>query len=123
MDDDDLHVATPVLADLEDAVADGAESGGGRQLRHVLIPSELVSVELDLPEGGRQTLQADLINVSSGGCCLVLPRRLPVACGARGVMRRPGEVAGSQESRMFVVRWVQKLGEMVEIGGQYVEAS
>ena len=122
MDDDDLHLATPVLAELDEAGAEASDAGSARQLRHVLIPSELVTVELDLPEGGRQTLQADLINVSSGGCCLVLPRRLPVAAGARGVMRRPGELPGSQEQRPFVVRWVQELGEMIEIGGQYDDA-
>ena len=122
MDRDDFDVATPVLPELDEAGADGSDRGSGRQLRHVLIPSELVSVELSLPDGTQQILQADLINVSSGGCCLVLPRRLPLESGAEGVMRRPGEVAGSQESRVFVVRWLQELGEMMEIGAQYIEA-
>ena len=67
----------------------------------------------------RQTLQADLINVSGGGCCLVLPGRLPLEAGSTGVLQRPGEQAGSLERRPFVVRWRQDLGEMLEIGVQY----
>lgn len=114
----DPHRRVPQMEDAAEAMGNAV----GRQQRHVLIPSELVSVELSLADGTRQTLQADLINVSSGGCCLVLPRRLPLESGAEGVMRRPGEVPGSQESRVFVVRWLLELGEMMEIGAQYIEA-
>jgi hypothetical protein len=121
MDRDDRDLATPVLSDVAETDPDGLDSGSGRQLRHVLIPSELVQVEIALPDGDRLTLQADLINVSEGGCCLVLPRRLPLESGARGVMRRPGEIAGSLEQRPFVVRWLQDLGEMQEIGAQYCD--
>ena len=90
--------------------------GLGRQRRHVLIPSELVTVEINPLDGGSQTLQADLINVSSGGCCLVLPRRLPLAIGSQGVLLRPGGADDALERRGFEVRWFQDLGDMIEIG-------
>lgn len=98
-----------------------AHLGLGRQLRHVLIPSELVSVEINPLEGGPQTLQADLINVSGGGCCLVLPRCLDLPIGSQGVLLRSVGSDGALERRGFEVRWVQDLGEMIEIGVQYVE--
>lgn len=119
MDRDDRQLARLVLAEQEQGDGAVAEPSGGRQLRHVLIPSELVTVELSLPDGEPCSLQADLINVSGGGCCLVLPGRLPLEAGSTGVLQRPGEQAGSLERRPFVVRWRQDLGEMLEIGVQY----
>jgi len=130
MRNDEFDLATPVLSDLESADPDGldadaierSELGGGRQLRHVLIPSELVRAVFTLPDGAVRAIQADLINVSGGGCCLVLPCRLPLQIGDRGEMQRPGEIPGHLEQRPFVVRWLQELGEMLQIGTQYIES-
>ena len=97
------------------------DAGLGRQRRHVLIPSELVTVEINAVDGGPQTLQADLINVSSGGCCLVLPRRLALAIGSQGVLLRPAEAGGALERRGFEVRWFQDLGDMIELGVQFID--
>lgn len=97
------------------------DAGLGRQRRHVLIPSELVSVEIHPLDGGSQNLQADLINVSSGGCCLVLPRRLELAIGSQGVLLRSGEAGGALERRGFEVRWFQDLGDMIELGVQFID--
>ena len=95
---------------------------GARQRRHVLIPSELVTAEIAQPDGSRQTVQADLINVSDGGCCLVLPCSLALQRGASGVMVRPAGEGQAQNRQPFVMRWFQDLGDMMEIGVQYLPA-
>ena len=115
------QAASCALPDAEDAATDASPRGSTRARRHVLIPSELVSVELTSSGAAGRPLQADMINVSQGGCCLVLAQRLSLAPGAQGVVHRLPEHSGSEERRPFVVRWVQNLGEMMEIGVQYSE--
>jgi hypothetical protein len=113
--DDPPFDDAPASADVDH---EGASSGG-RQRRHVLIPSALVSVQLSLADGQTMDMQADLINLSEGGCCLVLPRRLELPPAAVGVLTRTAERGQADERRPFVVRWAQALGEMMQIGVQY----
>lgn len=120
-----LDEAKPVLSDHGDSLDDQDDTGSdgaGRQLRHVLIPSELVSVEFNCSGGEPVVMQADLINVSDGGCCLVLPRRLDLPSGAVGILHRSSERGRAITTITFVVRWAQELGEMMQIGVQYSEA-
>mgnify|MGYP006281550575 FL=1 len=119
MDWSESTTARPVLAEFLDAAEDSGDDAGARQVRHVLIPSELVVVSFGEAGAERAPQQADLINVSAGGCCLVLPGPCAVAAGSGGLLLRRG--ASGPEQRRFAVRWTQDLGDLQELGVQYVE--
>ena len=94
----------------------------GRAPRHVLVPSEPVELEiLHHDDERRRLLQADLLTISAGGCCLVVFHRLELVGGEEGRIRRLLSEAAHEAPRRFQVRWVQDLGEMLAIGGQYLE--
>ncbi|MFM7314257.1 MAG: hypothetical protein ACKO0M_14025 [Cyanobium sp.] len=124
--DRDSGVLGPVGPEARIPSEDPAEAmanARGRSPRHVLMPSEPVEVEIlhQLPER-RRLLQADLLTLSAGGCCFVVFHRIELSGGEEGVIRRLAPEAAGEPSRRFRVRWVQDLGPMLAIGGQYLEA-
>lgn len=112
-------MATPVLSDFDESGNDGPDGTVHRPTRHVLIPSELVGVQFEAGSGVGTTIQADLVNISGGGCCLVLPCRLDLPLGSSGVLQRSGAGPADSQTLTFEVRWVQHLGEMMETGLQF----
>ena len=114
-------VACRTVPPVEDA-AEAMANAVGRAPRHVLIPSELVEVEFQhAKHERRRLLQADLLTLSAGGCSFVVFHRLELSRGEEGVIRRLSNDAEQEPPRRFQVRWVQDLGEMLEIGGQYID--
>lgn len=112
-------LATPVLCDFDESGNDGPAGTVQRPTRHVLIPSELVGVQFEGGSAVGAAIQADLVNISSGGCCLVLPCHLDLPIGSSGVIQRAGSDPADAQALTFQVRWVQDLGEMMETGLQF----
>jgi c-di-GMP-binding flagellar brake protein YcgR len=113
-------LATPVLCDFDESGNDGPAGTIQRSSRQVLIPSELVAVRFQAASPVETAIQADLVNISNGGCCLVLPARLDLPIGSSGVLKR-SDPADSR-AVTFQVRWVQGLGDMMETGLQFAHA-
>ena len=127
MEHDSVHSGSPEAAapqglpPFEDA-SEAMANAIGRDPRHVLIPSELVEVEiLHSERERRRLLQADLLTLSAGGCCFIVFHRLELSCGEHGLIRRLSADDAQEPPRRFEVRWVQDLGEMLAIGGQYID--
>ncbi|MFM2080627.1 MAG: hypothetical protein RLZZ124_1416 [Cyanobacteriota bacterium] len=114
-------IATPVIADFDENGNGSSYGLSGRSTRQVLIPSELVVVDFHAAAGAAGRLQADLVNISRGGCCLVLPRRLELPIGSTGVLYRGASANEAAQQRPFEVRWVQDLGDMMESGLKFVD--
>lgn len=114
----DPHRRVPQVEDAAEAMGNAV----GRAPRHVLIPSEPVEVEiLHAADERRRLLQADLLTLSAGGCCFVVFHRLDLRGDEEGLIRRLCADAAQEPPRRFRVRWVQDLGGMLAIGGQYIE--
>jgi len=102
--------------------AEAMANARGRAPRHVLMPSEPIEVEI-LHNGRerRHLLQADLLTLSAGGCCFVVFHRLALSGDEEGVIRWLAADVAEQPPRRFRVRWVQDLGEMLAVGGEYLD--
>lgn len=117
-----LASAASRMVQPEEDAAEAMANAVGREPRHVLMPSELVEVEiLHTEHERRRRLQADLLTLSAGGCCVVVFHRLELSGGEECLIRRLSPEAAQEPARRFQVRWVQDLGGMLAIGGQYID--
>jgi c-di-GMP-binding flagellar brake protein YcgR len=89
-----------------------------RQPRTELPTSVPVRIESQAVAAQGFPCQADLLNISPGGCCLALDSGCRLQRGDRGKLHHE-LVPGVSQSRDFEVRWLEESGGICVVGVQF----